>query len=64
MKTLAELAEEYKQTAEKLKKKIEELKQREQGTNPAVINRTIDIYEDMYHEAMLNYKTLKDYYEK
>lgn len=64
MKTLEELAEEYRQTAESLKEKIAELKKRDSGTNPAAIHRTIDVYEDMYHEAILNYKTLKDYYKK
>ena len=64
MKTLEELAEEYRQTAEDLKKKIEELKQRDPGTNPAAIHRTIDVYEDMYREAMMTYHTLKDYYRK
>ena len=63
MKTLEELAEEYRQTAEDLKKKIEELKQRDPGTNPAVIHRTIDVYEDMYREVMHIYKTLRDYYK-
>ena len=64
MKTLEELAEEYLETAENLKKKIEELKRRDPGTNPAAIHRTIDIYEDMYREAMMNYNQLKNYYNK
>lgn len=63
MKTLEELAEEYRQTAEDLKKKIDELKQSEPGTNPAAIHRTIDVYEDMYREVMHFYKTLRDYYK-
>lgn len=63
MKALEELAEEYRQTAENLKKKIDELKQRDPGPNPAAIHRTIDVYEDMYRETMLNYKTLRDYYK-
>ena len=63
MKTLEELAEEYRQTAEDLKKKIEELKQRDPGANPAAIHRTIDVYEDMYREVMHIYKTLRDYYK-
>ncbi len=64
MKTLEELAEEYKQTAENLKKKIDELKQSNPGTNPAAIHRTIDVYEDMYRDAMINYHKLKNYYSK
>ncbi len=64
MKTLEELAEEYRQTAEDLKKKIEELKQSDPGTNPAAIHRTIDVYEDMYRDAMMTYHILKDYYRK
>ena len=64
MKTLAELAEEYKQTAEELKKKIDELKRRDPGSNPAAIHRTIDIYEDMYRDAMISYHKLKNYYNK
>ena len=63
MKTLEELAEEYRQTAEDLKKKIDELKQSDPGTNPAAIHRTIDVYEDMYREVMHIYKTLRDYYK-
>ncbi len=64
MKTLEELSLEYLETAEKLKKKIEELKQRDPGTNPAAIHRTIDVYEDMYRETMMNYHKLKNYYRK
>ncbi|MBP3446272.1 MAG: hypothetical protein J6K64_03245 [Clostridia bacterium] len=63
MKTLEELAEEYRQTAEDLKKKIDKLKQSDPGTNPAAIHRTIDVYEDMYREVMHIYKTLRDYYK-
>ncbi len=63
MKTLEELAEEYRQTAEDLKKKIDELKQSDPGTNPAAIHRTIEVYEDMYREVMHIYKTLRDYYK-
>lgn len=64
MKTLTELAEEYKQTAENLKKKIDELKSRDPGTNPAAIHKTIDTYEQMYSEAIMNYHRLKNYYKK
>lgn len=64
MKTLTELAEEYKQTAENLKKKIDELKSRDPGKNPAAIHKTIDTYEQMYNEAIMNYHRLKNYYKK
>lgn len=64
MKTLEELAEEYKQTAENLRKKIDELKSRDPGTNPAVIHKTIDTYEQMYSETIMNYHRLKNYYKK
>ena len=64
MKTLEEMADEYLETAEELKKKIKELKQRDPGTNPAAIHRTIDIYEDMFRETMQIYKTLKGYYRR
>lgn len=64
MKTLEELAEEYLETAENLKKKINELKRRDPGTNPAAIHKTIDTYEQMYDEAIMNYNKLKNYYNK
>jgi DNA-binding SARP family transcriptional activator len=64
MKTLEEMADEYLAAAEDLKKKINELKQRDPGTNPAAIHRTIDIYEDMYSDAMISYHKLKNYYNK
>ncbi|MBP3939480.1 MAG: hypothetical protein IK955_08720 [Clostridia bacterium] len=64
MKTLEELAEEYLETAESLKKKINELKRRDPGINPAAIHKTIDTYEQMYSEAIMNYHRLKNYYKK
>lgn len=64
MKTLEELAEEYLETAESLKGKINELKRRDPGTNPAAIHKTIDTYEQMYNEAIMNYHRLKNYYKK
>lgn len=61
-KTLSELAEEYYSEAQRLKKKIRELKKRTDISNPAAERHTIAIYESMVCDCMRAYNELKDYY--
>lgn len=61
MKSLAELAEEYRQQAENLKIKIQQIPE---DTEDYALRRKRCIYVDMHNEAMTNYHWLKNYYGK
>ena len=63
MKTLSELADDYLAEAQRLKKEIDELEAADKD-NPAAVNHTIAVYQDMYSEQMLLYHKLKNYYKK
>lgn len=58
MKTLSELAEDYKKEAERLKAKIEKLK-----NIPDYPTKNLKIYEEMYLEVMKIYYELRNYYD-
>ena len=61
MKSLADLAEEYKAQADHLKSKLEKLPK---ITDDYKLKYKRAVFEDMYNEAMSNYIRLKNYYEK
>lgn len=61
MKTLAELAEEYKSQADHLKVKLNEIPE---NTDDYKLKHKRVVLWDMYDEAMENYYRLKNYYKK
>lgn len=61
MKSLAELAEEYKAQADHIKAKIDAIPS---NTDDYNLKRKRALLVDMYHEALSTYYRLRDYYKE
>ncbi len=61
MKTLVELAEDYKAQADHIKSQIDAIPEK---TDDYVLKRKRAVLWDMWSEAMENYYKLKNYYSK
>lgn len=61
MKTLAELAEDYKSQADHIKSQIDAIPE---NTDDYDLKRKRAVLWDMWSEAMENYYKLRDYYSK
>ncbi|MBP9988104.1 MAG: hypothetical protein KBT46_01260 [Ruminococcus sp.] len=59
---ISELAKSYCEEAERLKDKIEELKNTKTA-NQQELNHKIVMYESMYEDCVYSFNLLKDYYD-